>query len=180
MIQTKPFALATLALALAMSPLARADEFVEQSIPGRWITPLLPEDLPALEYPAYYKELDKARLEAFTGRYKKSLLTLRKAKDADPLAAALIRGNSLWAIGKADDALKALSDPKVVDAPEAQVLRARIIANQGKLAGAVALLKKIAAQHKEAANKHAVAAHYFLGQFLELTGDMDGARQAYD
>src|SRR6185503_4600851 len=158
---------------------ARGDDFIQQSIPGRWIHPLLPEDLPDLEYPAYFKDLDKAKLEAFTGRYKKALLSLRKAKDADPVAAAMVKATSLSALGKIDDALKALSAAKVVDQPEAQILRARIVANQGKLGEAIELLNKVASGHKDAADKHAVAAHFYLGQFLEQTGEMEAARQAY-
>src|SRR5688572_19015507 len=117
---------------LWVAPAAPADDFVEQSIPGRWITPLLPESLDKLEHPAYFKELDKARAEAFTGRYKQSLLTVRKAKGADPLAIALIKGVSLSAIGKKDEAVKALSEANVADKPEARVLKARILAEQAK------------------------------------------------
>jgi tetratricopeptide (TPR) repeat protein len=169
----------TIVLFLALASAPHADDFIQQSIPGRWINPLLPEDLPDLEYPTYFKDLDKAKLEAFTGRYKKSLLSLRKAKDGDPLTVALIKATSLSALGKPDDALKALSDPKVIDKPDAHVLRARIVANQGKLTEAIDLLKKVATQHKQAADKHAVAAHFYLGQFLEQTGEMEAARQAY-
>jgi hypothetical protein len=81
------------ALGLASHPVARADDFVKGSIPNRWITPFLPEDLAKLEHPAYYKDLDKARVESFTGRYKLSLLSLDKIKGADPLQVALIRAN---------------------------------------------------------------------------------------
>src|SRR4051812_33534257 len=83
---------------LAIHSRARGDDFVKQSIPNRWIAPFLPEDLAKLEHPGYYKELDKARVESFTGRYKLSLLTLEKVKDVDPLQVALIRANSLNAL----------------------------------------------------------------------------------
>src|SRR3954463_11547623 len=101
------------ALGLGLHFPARADDFIKGSIPNRWITPFLPEDLEKLEYPAYYKDLDKARLESFTGRYKLSLLTLDKAKNADPLQAALIGANSLAALGRRDEALAVLSAPGV-------------------------------------------------------------------
>jgi tetratricopeptide (TPR) repeat protein len=166
---------------LAVVSAAWGDDFVEQSIPGRWMKPLLPEDLDKLDYPAYYKELDKARLESFTGRYKQSLLTLKKAKGVDPLAIALVKGTSLSAIGKKDEAVKALSEPAAVaDRPEAQVLRARILSDQGKYGEASEILKKVADAHRAAQDRHAVAAHYYLGQVRELAGDMEGAREAYD
>src|SRR6476620_1488179 len=116
-----------LGIAFSLSPHrpARADDFVKQAIPNRWIAPFLPEDLEKLEHPAYYKDLDKARIESFTGRYKLSLLTLDKVKDADPLQAALIRANSLTALGRRDEALAALSSPGVADKPQAQVKRAQ-------------------------------------------------------
>src|SRR5687768_9921407 len=128
---------------------AAADDFVEQSIPGRWITPLLPESLDKLEHPAYFKELDKAKAEAFTGRYKQSLLTVRKAKGVDPLAIALIKGVSLSAIGKKDEAIKALSEANVADKPEARVLKARILAEQAKYPEAIEILKAVAAARSE-------------------------------
>src|SRR3712207_2608506 len=97
-------------LGLGLHRPARADDLVKESIPNRWITPLLPEDLDKLEYPAYFKDLDKARLESFTGRYKLALLTLEKVKDADPLQVALIRAESQAALGRREEALKSLSE----------------------------------------------------------------------
>src|SRR5437762_14261209 len=84
-----------------------SQDLSRQTIPGKWIGPLLPEDLPKLEYPAYAKTIDKARMESFAGRYKKSLRTLAKLKsgEADPVDVALIKSNSLAAIGQRDEAL---------------------------------------------------------------------------
>ena len=65
--QKTPFLASLLSSALALSPLlapaARADDFVDQSIPNKWIAPLLPEKLDKLDYQAYQKELDRAKLE---------------------------------------------------------------------------------------------------------------------
>src|SRR5690349_2249849 len=99
------------AAATLLAPLARADDFVRESIPNKWITPLIPEDFDKLDYPAYFKTLDKARLESFTGRYKLSLLTLQKVKDADPAQVALIRAASQSALGQKDAAIKTLANP---------------------------------------------------------------------
>src|SRR3954468_24461279 len=60
------------------------DPFVRDSIPQKWIDPMVAENLPALKYPAYYTDLEKARAQWFAGRYKLSLITLRKIKDAKP------------------------------------------------------------------------------------------------
>jgi tetratricopeptide (TPR) repeat protein len=163
------------ALGLASHPVARADDFVKGSIPNRWITPFLPEDLAKLEHPAYYKDLDKARVESFTGRYKLSLLTLDKVKSADPLQVALIRANSLDALGQRDEAIAALSAPGVADKPQAQVKRARILAELTRYEEATSQLAKVIE-----ADKDNVAAHYYLGEISETAGKMEQARAAYE
>src|SRR5436309_1399207 len=101
----------TFAAVLALAPLATfADDFVRESIPNKWIEPILPEQFEEkLDYPAYFKDLDRARLEAFTGRYKTSLLTLKKVKDADPVQVALIKATAQSALGRKDPALSTLS-----------------------------------------------------------------------
>ena len=37
-----------------------------------------PEDLPELSYASYYNDLDKARLQAFHGHYRESLISLAR------------------------------------------------------------------------------------------------------
>ncbi|HEY7116395.1 MAG TPA: tetratricopeptide repeat protein [Tepidisphaeraceae bacterium] len=175
----KPFVVAVLGTVLGLSsvqpPVARGDDFIQESIPNKWITPLIPEDLEKLEYPAYFKDLDKAKLESFTGRYKLSLLTLKKVKGGDPLQVALIRATSLAAIGKKEAALKTLSGPGVADQPAAQIKRARILAEVARYEEAIDLLKKVLAEQKDS-----VAAHFYLGQISETAGRMEQARAAYD
>src|SRR3954447_16244905 len=97
-----------------------------QTVPGKWLDPFLPEDLPALDYPGYATPLDKAELESFTGRYKRSLMTLLDAPaDADAVRVALVKGRSLAALGRKTEALDALSQPPAVaDDARVQVLRA--------------------------------------------------------
>src|SRR4051794_32811773 len=99
----------TLLISFVCATTAFAD-FKSDSLPRKWPAHLLPEDLPALKYPSYFKPLDKARLEAFTGRYKRSLMTLWEIKDADEIEVGLIRAQSLHAIGKSQQAVEILSN----------------------------------------------------------------------
>src|SRR5262245_62134652 len=108
-------------LLVLFSALARADEFTRQSAPQKWIDALLPEDLPALDHPTWANDLDKAKLEAFRGRYKKSLLTLQKVPDSDPVQVALIKSTALAETGRRDKAIEALSKSIVTNNPKVQV-----------------------------------------------------------
>jgi tetratricopeptide (TPR) repeat protein len=153
------------------------NDLVRDSLPQRWIEPLLPEQLPELKYPAYFDDLDKAKAQSFAGRYKQSLHTLAKVKDVKPEQAplvALIRSKSLAALGRTDEALKVISDPAVADQPDVQVRRAEILADAGREAEGVDLLK----QHLEA-HPGSLAGHYTLGAVSEKIGDHDAARQAF-
>jgi len=147
-----------------------AQNLSRDTIPGKWIDPLLPEDLPKLDYPGYYNNLDKARLEAFCGRYKLALMTLAKVKDADPAEVALIKARALSETGRTREALDVLSsgDSRV------QVLRANLLAGMGKEPEAISLLKEILAKTPQS-----LAEHYYLGAICEQIGDLATARQAY-
>jgi tetratricopeptide (TPR) repeat protein len=175
-----PLATLTAFLLLPLTQIARAaDDFVRESIPGKWIAPLLPEDLEKLDYPAYFKDLDKARLESFTGRYKLSLLTLKKAQAAnpppDPLQVALIRATSQSALGQKEAALKTLSaDPKISANPKSQILRARILSDLSQHDAAITLLQQVINKDKDS-----VPAHYYLAQINETAGHTDAAKKAY-
>ncbi len=153
---------------------ARAQDLVRQTAPFKWLDPVLPEDLPELNYPAYANDLDRAKLEAFTGRYKRSLFTLLKVKDADPVEVALVKGTSLSAIGRREEAVEALSSPQVKDDPRVQVMRATVLAELGQTAEAIELL----GAHLEA-HPQSLAGRYQLGVAYELAGDLDKARGAY-
>ena len=48
----------------------RAADIARDSIPAKWYEPLTPEDLPPLVYPKYFNDLDKARFQADSGRFK--------------------------------------------------------------------------------------------------------------
>src|SRR5688500_7398355 len=101
-------ALGVLGGSLSSSP-AFAHDFVRTSPPHRWVEALVPEDLPPLKYPAYFNDIDKARAQLHHGRYKLSLVTLRKAKDVDPAEAALIKAASQSALGRVDAAMQTLA-----------------------------------------------------------------------
>lgn len=173
MTMPKTFLLAA-ALSAALTPLLAADDFVRESIPNKWIAPLVPEDLDKLDYPVYYKAIDKAKLEAFRGRYKLSLLTLAKAKDAEALDVALVKGTSLAALGKKDAALQALTEDAVANHPKAQLLRAQILSDLSRHEEAIHLLEQVIER-----DKNSVAGHFYLGQIAETAGDMARARKAY-
>ncbi|MGH7215588.1 MAG: tetratricopeptide repeat protein, partial [Tepidisphaeraceae bacterium] len=151
-----------------------AADLSRTTIPGKWIEPLLPEDAPALKHPGYFGELDKARAEAFGGRYRKALSMLRQIKDADPVEVALVRGPALAALGRVDEAVATLSDPDVIDEPRVQIGRATVLADAGKTSDALALVKTHLVKHPDS-----IAGRYCLGALSERTGDLDAARAAY-
>lgn len=156
---------------------AFGDDMVRDSVPQKWIEALLPEELPELKYPAYFDDLDKAKAQSFAGRYKLSLHTLARLKDLKPEQAAvvaLVRSKSLAALGRADEAMKVVTDAAVADHPEIQVRRAEILAGLGRDNEAVEVLKK----HLEA-HPASLAGHYTLGTVSEKVGDLVAARKAF-
>jgi tetratricopeptide (TPR) repeat protein len=159
--------------ALSATP-AAAYDFIRNSAPERWIRPHLPEDLPALDHPEYFKAIDKARDLAFRGRYKAALIALRDVKDAPPADVAVIRATALSAIGQDDAALAATADPAVASDPAVQVRRARVLAKVGRLDEARSVLKDHLAAHPGS-----IAGHYFAGTFAESAGDMAAAEREY-
>src|SRR4051812_46838133 len=94
------------------APSARAYDFVKDSLPNRWIQPLVPEDLPDLKYPAYYNDVDKARAQFMAGRYRRSLVALGHAQGADPPRTALVKGGALPALRRGGGAPGARAAPK--------------------------------------------------------------------
>ncbi|HMB96439.1 MAG TPA: tetratricopeptide repeat protein, partial [Tepidisphaeraceae bacterium] len=121
---------------------------------------------PPLNYPQWANDLDKARLESFTGRYKKSLLTLLNVHDGDRVEIALIKGKSQAALGQRDEALATFS----LDDPRVQIQRAIIFGELGRSSEAIEIFKH---------QPNSIAAHYWLGQMFEQIGDLDSARAAY-
>jgi tetratricopeptide (TPR) repeat protein len=169
----------TIALAVLIAlPLASfAQDLTKRAIPRKWIEPLVPEDLPEMELKDYVKSeaLEKARAEAFAGRYKVALLTLRQVKpNADPVELALVKSSCLAPLGRRDEALQLLTADKVRDDPRIQIARARILIQLGRNDDATELLKQHLTKSPES-----IAGHYCLGYVRETVGDLDGARQAF-
>jgi len=154
---------------------AVAQEIARESVPHRWIEKYALERLPELKYPAYYDELDKASAQAFAGRYKQALLTLTRVKNADPVRAALVKATALAAIGREEEALAALSAEAVAGDLRVRVLHARILADMGRYAAAVAMLKDAVQRDPQS-----LRARYYLGETLERTGDLAGAKEQYE
>lgn len=164
-----------LAIIAAACPVAAAQEISREAVPGKWIAEYLPEKLPEQKYPAYFDDIDKARVQVFGGRYKQALLTLKKVKGGDPAQVALVKAGALSPLGRKDEAIAALSEPAIANDPKIQVLRARILASAGKLADAVSLLK----QHVDK-NPDGIAGRYYLAELSEKAGDLQTAKAQYD
>jgi cellulose synthase operon protein C len=163
-------------LTLFASPALGVD-FVRDTIPHKWVERFMPEELPERKHPSYFNEFDKAKFQSFTGRYKLSLLTLRKYKEPKPeelAQLALVRADSLSALGRWQQALEAVSDPTVAEHPEIKVRKAKVLADWGKPAEAKALLDQIVQAHA-----NSIGAHYLLGVVNESLGDLESAKAAY-
>ena len=153
---------------------AGAQDAARRTVPYRWLDQALPEDLPALKHPDYFTDLEKAKAQIFTGRYKLALATLATLKDADPVQVALLKGTALGAVGRSEEAMAALSSPDVADQPSIQIARAKLLADLGRVDDAIAVLD----QHLRA-NPQSIPGHYYLGACYELKGNLDKARTAY-
>lgn len=166
---------------LMSPPSARADAtdpLLRHTAPHKWIDPFLPEKLPELTFPEFFTDLDKAKAQAFHGRYKQSLITLAKVEPKKPqeiIAVALIKARSLEALGRKELALKALSDENVGKDPAVEVRRAELLASMGRQGEALALLKDHLARHPDS-----IGGHYQLGAISEAVGDIPAARAAFD
>jgi tetratricopeptide (TPR) repeat protein len=145
----------------------------ENAIPGKWLKEYQPESGPALSFPAYYKDLDKAKLQAFSGRYKAALYTLAKVPEQS-IDAALIRAQCLHALGKGDKALALLDDAKFKSDSRALFARAEILHDLGQSADAIATLRELLK-----ATPNSIAGQFMLGHILEETGEIEEARQVY-
>lgn len=165
------FAIAVLGLP---SFAAAVVDFKKETLPGRWVEQLVPEDLPALELPAYYNKLDTARAQMQSGRYRQSLITLASAKDVDAVEAALVKASSLNAIGRTKKAIETLDAENLKDDPRAKVLRAHVLSGVGQNDEAIAILKDVVR-----AKPDALEPRLLLGQLHEKVGDMEGAKKTY-
>src|SRR5947209_2496745 len=165
-----------LSVCSTLAGVGAAQDLTRRAVPQKWVEPLLPEDLPKLEVPEYVTKdaFEKARAEAFAGRYKIALATLHQVKGGDPIEVALVKASALAPLGRFDEALQTLSADKVQADPRAQVAKARVLADMGRNEEAVALLKTHLQEHADS-----IAGHYWLGRVSERLGDLNTARAAY-
>lgn len=137
--------------------------------------PPLDLNLRPLEYPAYYTDLDKARLQVFTGRYLTALATLAKSDLPTTPERDLLRCEALAALGQRDAALAILGSKELETNGPAAVLRAQVLTDLGRHAQAVAELKSLVS--REPTN---LSARQALGAALESAGDVAAAREQYE
>ena len=155
-----------------------AVDFDRQAIPGKWVTPLVPEDLPPLTYPAYFTNWDKAKLQVNTGRYKLAVQTLRGVHATDknvggvPLADLTFR--ALFPLGRTDAAMAVVTDPAVASDPSIQIDRAVLLAATGQPGEAVDALRGVCRAHPDS-----LRGHYELGRVAEQVDDFATAKDAY-
>jgi cellulose synthase operon protein C len=169
--------IAVLGFALIGAPLARAGTYDDQTIPGKWIKPLLPESGDEPNYPGYDKNaaIERARDQYWAGQYRRALVTLEPiAKPKKPVEVAILRAQCDLELGRYDNAMAALGNPAVLNDPAAETLRARVLAAQGGFAAAIAILRREIQQNPEL-----IAPRYYLGEYSEKIGDVAGATAAY-
>jgi tetratricopeptide (TPR) repeat protein len=171
-------AIAVATLLLAGRLAAAADYPIQNDVPPRsWLKAVLPENLPALQYPEYVKDrpVERSRIEAFAGRYRLSLMTLSLADaKTNPKQIAVVKATDLIALGRNDEAIAALSDPWFAGDGKVQLLHANALMNLGRTEEALALLKQHLTTFPDS-----LGGHYALGQLYEQIGDIDSARTAY-
>ncbi len=161
---------------LGTPKIAKADPYSDNSVPGRWLTQLLPEATEEPEYPDYdaNNTIEKARIQMWAGQYRRALASLSGIEKPNPVDIAKIRAESRLALGRLDEALDTVNTPAVADDPGIGVLKARILAAQAKYPEAITTLKDLIAKHPDS-----IPAHYYLGADLEANGDIAGAKSAY-
>jgi len=166
---------AVILIAACLSSSVSAAGLSDQAIPGKWLKEYQPESLPSLKHPAYYKELDKAKVEAFSGRYRQSLLTLAKIADVTTVDTVLIRATSLHALGKSEIALKILAAEGVNTEARVAMKRAEILADLGQSVDAIATLAAVLKDHPDSIRGRFLHAHT-----LESSGHVEEAKSAFE
>ena len=167
----------------AISSIARAGILDDQTIPGKWLRPLLPEQVEEPQYPDYDKDsaLAKAQDQYWAGQYRRALVTvegfastLQSLKKGRARQIALLRGQCQLELGRYNDVLETCANPAFANDPTIQTLRARAMAEQGGYVPAIGIL-----QAEIQKNPDVVAPRYYLGEYRERLGDVAGATAAY-
>jgi tetratricopeptide (TPR) repeat protein len=170
----------TLAVAvLAVRPRSAVADLDPDTIPGKWIAPMVPEHLPEPTYAPYDQDdpLAKARDQAFSGRYRLALVTLEDVTAGDATERLLIRAQCLAATGRSQEAIDALaSNDDATRAADVRVmtLRGQTLADMGQLTEAATVLAADVAAHP-----NSIAAHYWLANVHERMDDIPRARAEY-
>jgi len=162
---------------LFAAPTDPSSDLLRRTIPGKWLEPLLPETDPEPNYPDYVRAdpLARAQAQVKAGQYKRALVTLSKISPTKPHnQVALLKGRSLAALGRADEALAILSVADVADDEQVSTLRGDILGRLERYPEAIDALQKTIAAHPQS-----IAAHFYLGWYTEKSGDYDAALKAY-
>ena len=166
----RPLPVAMLLTVLGTTGPARAIDVIDLTWPARDVSRFKPEADRPPEHPEYFGAVERARAELDAGQHRRALATLHAANDADPVAAAVIRGTALAAVGEHDAALAALNG----DAPPVVVARAEVLTDLGRGDEAVALLVPLVAGRPDRLD-----ARLALGLAQERTGDTRAAEATY-
>ncbi len=166
-----------LLLLCGAAPAVFAGAYDDQTIPGKWIKPLLPEQGEQLSIPDYDQgsSLAQAQDLFWAGQYRRALVVLESVKSKRPEKVALLRGQCQLELGRFADALRTLDAPQFQESVPIQVLRARVMAAQGAYMAAIGIL-----QRQLRRDTDLVAIHYYLGDYREKLGDVAGATAEYD
>ena len=143
----------------------------ESASPGKQAGRFFPEDLPALESPAYYRDLEKARDLLKYGRYKAALYASFNLPGIDTIDISLLRGECYSRLGH-DELARATLAP--FNDPRATLLLAQIDLADGRADEAIAKLKPLVD-----ANPNAVAPRHYLAVALENVGELDAATEQH-
>lgn len=160
--------LCSIAAILAMPALLSGQDFRAKSFPARVMESVIPEEMVELTYPAYFNDLDRARMQAFHGRYKLALQTLLRVKDGDT---SLVRATALAGCGRVDEAIAAAQSSTD---PRARELLVQLLVDSGRPDDALSAARELVKTHPES-----VVGRMLLGSILESTGDIEGAKAAY-
>lgn len=171
MLLSRPGTVCLLSLLLAASASADVAD-LPYLIPGRWFEPFLPEALPPQTFPEYFTDLDKARLQIRTGRYKQALYTVYHLPASDDKAK--LQTEALLQLGRADQAANAIAKSQLPGTPQGELLLARIDLAKWQRAAAVTRLQAVLKDHPTA-----VQARAMLGRLLEDQGDPAAALEVY-
>jgi tetratricopeptide (TPR) repeat protein len=168
--------LSIIVVALSFAAVARGDEVLNRTIPGKWIEPLVPESDPEPFYPDYVRDnpLAMAKAQMNAGQYRRCLATLAGIHGDTVPDIAIVRAKALAGLGRLDKAIEVLSRPELVSDLPSQVMLADLLGQMERYPEALKLLNDLLAQHPQS-----IAAHYYLGWYLERSGDYVAALKAY-